>query len=91
MPFWNFEFIERWAVDNQIKERQEYVEKWWIRTFVSGNKKGIHHAPKWYKTPRKRCNKRAIRREIDKMMQDINNVDDYEVPFFKNDADWDWF
>jgi hypothetical protein len=40
---------------------------------------------------RKRWEKRAVKKEIDKMMKDIHNADEYDIPVSKKDADYHWF
>jgi hypothetical protein len=90
-PWWCYGISDQFSVENQIKDHRESVEKYWVRSFLNGIDRGFHHAPKYERTFRKRWEKRAVKKEIDKMMKDIHNADEYDIPVSKKDADYHWF
>lgn len=89
-PYWFWGL--RWeSAEEQQKNHVQWIKKYWVRTFLKGNKKGRHHAPKWYKKHIERRERRQVNKVIDKMIKNIDNVDRHIIPNFKHDADWDWF
>ncbi len=90
-PFWGFGFVKRWDPEEQLKEHQKHIDEWWVRGILNGKRSGHYHAPKWYKNQIEKRERRQVKKVIDKMIQDIDNVDSYTIPNFKQDADWDWF
>lgn len=89
-PWW-FHGFRYETPEQSIKDREEYFQTWWLRSLLGGNKKGHHNAPKWYRQEIERPERRAVKAVLDKMLKDVENVDDYDIPTFKHDANWDWF
>lgn len=89
-PWWRFGFFRDYDAEQELKNHQEHIDKWWVRGILSGKKSGHFHAPKSYKFKSERKHRRAVKKVIDKMIQDVDNVDGYTIPNFKQDADWDW-
>lgn len=89
-PYW-FHGLKYATVEEQQEDHVKWIKEGWVRDFLSGNHRGYHHAPKWYKKIIERKERRQVKRVIDKMTLNCNNVDSYTVPNFKHHADWDWF
>lgn len=90
-PWWCFGFEKTWTPEEQLKDHQEHIDEWWVRGILNGKRSGHYHAPKWYKIPYKRRERRLVKKVLDRMTKDVDNVDGYNIPSFKQDADWDWF
>lgn len=89
-PYW-FHGMKYASVEEQQKDHVKWIEEWWVRGFLNGNNRGGFHAPKWYKLPYKRRERRLVKKVLDRMSRDVDNVDGYIIPSFKQDADWNWF
>lgn len=91
-PYW-FYGLKYYTVEEQKKDHVKWIEEKWVRGFLSGKQRGYYHAPKWYKKIIERQERRQVKRVVDKMIRNCNNVDsdNYTIPNFKHHADWDWF
>jgi hypothetical protein len=89
-PWWSLGLFKNYTSEEQLKDHQNHIDEWWVRGILNG-KKGGYHAPKWYRSATERRQRRKVKKVIDKMTENIDNVDDYVIPNFKQDADWDWF
>lgn len=77
-----------------IEEQKDYHQKSidnWVKTFLGSTGTGYRNAPKWYKKFIEHKERRKVKKAIDKMCQDVENIEDYEVPNFIHEANWDWF
>lgn len=89
-PYW-FHGMKYASVEEQQKDHAEWIKEGWVRGFLSGKQRGYYHAPKWYKKIIERQERRQVKKSIDKMIKNIDNVDGCTIPNFKHHADWDWF
>jgi len=89
-PYWFWGLTYKTAEEQQ-KDHVKWLKEWWVRTFLNGNKRGSHHAPKWYKKTIERRERRQVKKFIDSMIKNVDSVDSYTIPNFKHHADWDWF
>lgn len=85
-PSWIYSNPEKYSSEAQLKDHQKYIDEWWVRGIISGGKG--YHAPKWYRKVYERAERRAIKVSISKIM---NGYEDIEMPYFRHEADWDWF
>lgn len=90
-PWWSLGLFKGWDLEQQIEYHQKHIDEWWVRGILNGQDSGHYHAPKWYKKIIERRQRRKVKKVIDKMTENVDNVDSYDIPSFKQDADWDWF
>jgi hypothetical protein len=91
-PYWfhEGEFIKISSVEEQHQSHINWIKEW-VYTFVNGGKRGTRHANKTFRKNIERCERHKVKNVISKILKDVNNVDEYDIPQFKHDADWDWF
>lgn len=89
-PYW-LHGVSYTSANEQLLDHQTWISEHWVRTFLSGNHRGCFHAPKFHKKEIERSERRKVQQAINKMMQNIDDVDDIDIPKFIHQADWDWF
>lgn len=87
-PWWRIGLLFN-SADEQIKDHQKWIDEYWVRYLLKGGKGA--HAPKNFKKDFEHRERRAVQKQLDQMMKNIDNVEDIDIPFFKHQADWDWF
>ncbi len=88
-PYW-FHGKKYATVDEQLRDHQTWISEWWVRGFLSGQKEGRCNSPQWYRQIIERRERRLVKIALDRMLKDVNNVDDYDIPCYNHDANWDW-
>jgi hypothetical protein len=73
----------------QLKDHQRFIDEYWTRYLVNGGK-GLHHSPEFRRNIEHK-NRRIVKKQLYNMLQNVEQVDDIEIPKFKYDADYDWF
>ena len=89
-PYWSFS-ESYYTAEEQLKIHSKYIDEWWVRGLISGKRSGHYNAPKWFRKHIDRPNRHAVKQVLRNMTQDIDNVDDFDIPHFKQHANWDWF
>ena len=86
-PYW-FTLVD--PHENQLKKHQEDINEK-TRAFLKGCDRGVFNAPKKYKKFIERSEKRQVKKALNKMIKNVEEVEDIEIPTFKHDANWTWF
>lgn len=89
-PYW-FHGLKYASVEEQQNDHVKWINDWWVRSFLKGNKRGCFHAPRWYKNGIECRERRMVKKFIDKILKNVDGVDDIDIPIFKHQADWNWF
>jgi hypothetical protein len=76
--------------ETQLKQQEDWL-KTKLRKSLSGNHPGYYNAPQWKRQEIERAERRHVKTALDKMLKDVDNVDNYDIPNFRHDANWDWF
>jgi len=92
MPYCFWPGCKDYSHEEQLKDHIEYIETHWVRSFLNGNRRGAFHAPKWFRQYIERRERHIVNQKVRNVSKLHNeDIDEYEFPMYKHNADWDWF